>query len=176
MSATIELAALIVRQCVDEGDRVYGIHPNTLRGMAIAAKNEHDSLRARIAELAGLVDENRSKADTASANLLKSIAREEAAHARIAELEKGLTFQRDRAERHLKALAKAEAERDEWRASRIETARQRDAFEIELRACRSERDRYLAAIVEMYRANLMIDAGRYHDSLVALRRIAEEAR
>jgi len=51
MSATIELAALIVRQCVDEGDRVYGIHPNTLRGMAIAAKNEIDSLRARIAEL-----------------------------------------------------------------------------------------------------------------------------
>jgi len=145
--SVIPLAAMLVHHCVDEDGMVcIEMHAPTIREMAIAAKDEHDSLRARIAEL--------------EARLQAICATDPDEWYALYQAEE------DRRE-------KAEAERDEWRTSRIETARQRDAFEIELRALRAERDRYLAAIRQRADAKTI---GEMSAADIALRRIAEEAK
>lgn len=54
--SVIPLAAMLVHHCVDEDGMVcIEMHAPTIREMAIAAKDEHDSLRARIAELEAML-------------------------------------------------------------------------------------------------------------------------
>ena len=63
--STIRLVAMLVRACDDDlGHVTVSAHPETMRGMALAAKREHDHLLTRVRELEAEVAHWRSVAES----------------------------------------------------------------------------------------------------------------
>lgn len=157
--SVIPLAAILVHHCVDEDGMVcIEMHAPTIREMAIAAKDEHDSLRARIAELEARVE---------------SLIREHLER----EKETGETWHNrliEEAAIKLNERARAEKAEAEIAGKNILIADREQLIgekQVEIDSIRAERDRYLAAIVEYVGVE---DVKEIEVAYAALRRIAEE--